>query len=389
MDGTMIGHRGRRAQGSRRMGGARAAGWLAMSAVFLMATAMARADEAPARNDHGAASELEAGTNALEPLDDDSASTTADHGNSNAPWDQSVSVDQQHEARAVFLEANKLARDRFFATAVTRYKQAITMWPHPAFHYNLALAQLELDQVIEARGSLARALQHGPEALGDKHDPARRHLALLDSQLGRIEVSCDEPGAQVMLDGQPLFTGAGRHQSVVRPGAHQLVATKPGLAPVVEQIVLAPGERGRFDLVFQYPEVTVTERRWAAWKSWSVVGVGAVLTLGGAYLDRRSTQAFDDYDRAIQDLCRPMQGCTDADIPPAIEGDRRRAQSEQRMAVAGYIAGGTVLAAGAVLVYLGRERQVRRLERPESSSLGALIPIISTDIAGMSAELRF
>lgn len=373
------------------MRGPLVAGWLAMSTLLAIAPAMAWAqpDEGSARNGRDHASERAMDLEDLELLGDESAPTPATPGRAGAPWAQGVAADQQHRAREVFLEANQLARDRFFATAATRYKQAIAIWPHPAFHYNLALAQLELDQIIEARSSLDRALQDGAEALGDKREPARRWLAVLDSQLGRIEVRCDEPGAQVVLDGQPLFTGVGQRERVVRPGVHQLVATKPGLAPVVQQIVLAPGERGRVGLVFQYPEVTVTERRWAAWRSWSVVGVGAALTLGGAYLDRRSTGAFDDYDSQLGERCRPMQGCTDDDIDPALEDLRQRAQRAQRLAMASYVAGGAVLATGAVLVYLGRERHVRRQERPASSSLSALVPMVSPEVAGVSAAFRF
>lgn len=394
MDGSVSGYRGgetRRPRGSGCTGGALVVGWLAMGTLcFIMpAVAWAQADDETARAGRDDASGRTMDLAALELLGDESASSTEGSDEASAPSSQGVSTDRQYEARAVFLEANQLARDRFFATAAARYKQAIAIWPHPAFRYNLALAQLELDQIIEARGSLERALQEDAEALGDKQEPARRQLAILDSQLGRIEVSCDEPGAQVMLDGQPLFTGAGRHESVVRPGVHQLVATKPGLAPVVQQVVLAPGERGRFGLAFQYPEVTVTERRWAAWKSWSVVGAGAVLTLGSTYLDWHSTRAFDEYDGEIKDRCRPMQGCTDEDLDPALEDARQRAQSEQHMAMAGYITGGAVLATGAVLVYLNRARQVRRQARPESSSLGALTPIISAEVAGVRAVFRF
>lgn len=407
MIGISATHRGR----TRAQAWARAwAGWVVASLAFASAPAWAqgeKGDEPVAEESTPAPGERGQDSAGLDLLDGDivpmaegQAGTDASPGKGTSPSgqaaagpDQAVSADQQRAARAVFLEANQLARDRFFATAATKYRQAIALWGHPAFHYNLALAQLHLDQTIEAYQSLQRALAQGSEALGDKYEPARQQLAILESQLGRIDVRCDEPGARVMLDGKTLFTGPGQHQAVVLPGAHQIVATKRGLAPVVEQVVLAPGEGDRFDLAFQYPEVTVSVRRWAAWKSWSVVGAGAALALSAMYLDRRSSQAFDDYDQAFRDrfldTCDPLEGCSAVEVSDQDEQRRQQAESEQRIAVGLYIAGGAVLAAGAVLAYLNRERLVSREVRPESAGSSAMVPMISADAVGVSAAFRF
>jgi hypothetical protein len=337
--------------------------------------------------------------------DDDAASATGPAQEEDAPWNQGVAVDQRRAAREVFLEANGLARKRFFATAAAKYRQAIELWPHPAFSYNLALAQLQLDQPIEAHASLRRAVEHGPAPVGDRYDQARQQIARIESELGAIEVTCAEPGARVMLDGKLVFTGPGVYRGVVRPGAHQVVAIRRGLAPVVEQLVVSPGEHGGVALVFEYPEVEVAVpvRRWAAWQSYAVVGAGAALVLAGSALDWHSTRMFDEHDRdfhAAFPTGYRADTATEADRRVRAELDDRlgRAESEQRMAVIGYAVGGATLATGAVLAYLGRERTYRKRVRvapgedaanAPSTTTSSVAPLIAPGVIGVSAGFHF
>jgi hypothetical protein len=339
------------------------------------------------------------------PLADDSAAPAVDAAEEEAPWNQGVDIAQRRAAREVFLEANGLARKRFFATAAAKYRQAIEIWPHPAFSYNLALAQLQLDQPIEAHASLRRAVEHGTAPLGDRYEQARQQISRIESELGAIEVTCAEPGARVMLDGKLVFTGPGVYRGVVRPGAHQVVAIRPGLAPVVEQVVVSPGEHGGVTLLFEYPEVEVAVpvRRWAAWKPSAVVGVGAALVLAGAALDWHSTRMYDEHDRdfraAFPTGYRAGDATEDERRTRADLDDRLgRAESEQRMAVIGYAVGGATLATGAVLAYLGRERTYRKrlrvapgddAEPAPRTATSSVAPLIAPGVIGVSAGFHF
>src|SRR5690606_17313490 len=124
------------------------------------------------------------------------------------PWSRGVSMAQRQEARALFREGNRLLQVPLFAQAAEEYLAAIALWPHPAFHYHLAIAQLNLVQSIEAYESLGQAMQYGRDALGEReHRQAQEYLRRLEKQLGRVVVICDEPGAEVTLDGRHLLTG--------------------------------------------------------------------------------------------------------------------------------------------------------------------------------------
>lgn len=333
------------------------------------------------------------GPAALSPLARISAEAVAAAG-SNAPWSNGVALARRQTARDIFVAANDLARKRFFASAAAQYRQALEIWPHPAFFYNLAMVQLQLEQPIEAHANLERAVEHGSEPLDGRYIQARQQLALLESELSPIVVGCAEPGAQVMLDGKLLFRGPGRHRGIVRPGTHQLVATRRGLTPVVEQIVVAPGEKGRFVLTFEYPELAVSRRPWPAWRSQAVVGAGAALLLAAGILDWHSSRMFDEYDRMVEDGC--PRGCTDEMSPPGLDDLKSRARREQHVATATYVASGAALATGMILMYFGRERTTRRRMRPppepeaETGAVsGAFMPLVSPGSMGVSAMLRF
>lgn len=316
-----------------------------------------------------------------------SASTGA--GGEDEPWNRGVSIAQRRAARQMFLQANDSARRRYFATAASRYKRAFQLWPHPAFAYNLALAQRQLDQPVEAHANLERAIAHGAAPLAGRYDQAQQQIAEIETELALVEVVCDEPGAHVMLNGKPLFTGPGRHRGVARPGVHQLVATRRGLVPVVEQIVLSPGEPARFALAFAQPESNAT--RWRDRAAISAAGAGIVLLGAGGALDWHSSRLFDEYERALVRGC-PM-GCKGG-VPPAIESRRVRAVNEQRAAVAAYAVGGAALATSVVLALLDHERTPRRRtlpapERETSAPRSSVAPLVSPGVIGVSAGFRF
>jgi hypothetical protein len=213
-------------------------------------------------------------------------------------------------------------------------------------------------------------------------------------------VACEEQGAEVTLNGQRVFTGPGRYEAMVRPGGHQLVASKVGRLTATELAVLSPGDHGRYELVLALPAFMAAERRWAAWKPWAVVGAAAVVMAGAGYLDYHSSQGFDRFDGEFDTLCR--DGCPQDEVSRTLRDSLDRAEREQRIAQVSYAVGGAVLITGVALVYLNRERLVRHggEERQEGKARGARIaplpardavfrPALGPGRAGIEVELRF
>lgn len=306
------------------------------------------------------------------------------------PWAEGVPLEQQVKARDLFMEGNVLLRDTLFAGAASRYEQAIALWAHPAFHYNLALARIHLDQPILAYEGMRRAVEHGPAPLGqDRYEHARSYLQLLRNQLAELEVACDQPGAEVTLDGKPLFVAPGRYQGLVEPGGHQVVASAAGRIPDTEQLVLAPGQHVRVSVAPLFLQVR-EQRRWAAWRPWAVVGAGAAVALLGGALQWRVDRELGAFDRGVDELtCEEptdedaRRDCETVGLGPSDEASWRRATWQQRAAVASYALGGAAVVTGAVLLVLNRAQPVREyVERP-------LTLMLAPDHVGITARLRF
>jgi tetratricopeptide (TPR) repeat protein len=158
------------------------------------------------------------------------------------PWNTGVTPGARDAARQAFLEGNRLFHIPVFLRAAEKYTEALTKWKHPVFYFNLAITQINLGQYLEAHHNLDTALAFGAEPLGaDRAREARKQLGEIERQLGQIHIRCSIPGAEVLLDGEPLFTSPGSRDLWVSARAHEVTASKPGYAPLSKQVIVAAG----------------------------------------------------------------------------------------------------------------------------------------------------
>lgn len=305
------------------------------------------------------------------------------------PWVEGVPLEHRRQAYALFLEGNTIIKDGLFPRAVEKYKAALDLWEHPAFHYNLGIAQMNLDQIVDAYQRFQAARQHGPRPIGeDKYKQAQVYLNLLGNQLAEIEVICEEPDAEVVLDGKILFRGPGRQHVLVRPGGHRAEAVKPGRLPDGRQLVLDPGSRKIVTLAPQLPLHLSTTRRWPQSLPWAVAGAGAVVLAAAGGMDFYSSRLFHRFDGEFDELCPAAVGCKDSEVPRDLRAKLDRAYTWQWAARATYVAGGLTVATSAALLYLNRERIVQE-RRPDAAAGLSLKPMLVPQGAGMSVYLRF
>lgn len=323
-------------------------------------------------------------------------SPSSEDSGASVPWNQGVPTDERRAAREIFREGNRLIQIPLFAKAAARYQQAIARWKHPAFYYNLAIAQLNLDQLIAAYGNLKEAIRYGDGPLGKaKYQQALTHIRVLESQLGRIEVSCAIPGARVALDGKQIFVGPGHYQGLVSAGEHQVTASKSGYMAASKQLNVSAGKIGRVELMLlTLDEMSESTRRWRSWKPWAVVGAGTLATVTGVFLHWQSAGNFSDFDtRFLQLSCITQPnphspGCGSDDIPAPMSQQLSRAEWQQRIAVTSYVAGGTTILTGLILVYMNRPRLIARVRQERSAQL-ALSPLLLPQATGVVAGFRF
>ena len=180
------------------------------------------------------------------------------------PWANGVTPDRIQAASKAFVEGNAQLNDGIFTKAVELYREALKSWDHPAIHYNLALALMNLDQPVEVYGELEKAISFGPAPLEkDKFEHAKEYMKVVESSITEIEVSCAKPGAKVSVDGKEVFVAPGRYKARVRIGKHAFVAEKQGYNAQIDAPFVGPGEHFRIELkLYTHEELTRYKRRW-------------------------------------------------------------------------------------------------------------------------------
>lgn len=300
------------------------------------------------------------------------------------PWARGVSVDDQTRAQELFARGNELHDQGLFKPALDLYRQAIRHWDHPAIRYNIAVALINLERLLEAHENLAVALRFGGAGLEPGvQKQAREYQRLLDGQVVRLVVDCVDPGARVSLDGRDLMACPGSRTELVLAGGHRLVAEKPGHLTRTLDLALAGGQQRKIHLdLLSIQESTVTRRRWARWKPWAVVGAGVAVGLVGLGFQLQSRATLRSYDDAVAVLC-PDTPCET--LPPVVTGAYDDAMLQNRVAIGLFVTGGVATAAGLTLVWLNRGVT----ERIGYGDSPAITPVVGPGVAGLSFGGRF
>jgi len=306
------------------------------------------------------------------------------------PWAKGVSAADQRTALQLFQKGNGDLKNSFFLDAANAYRDALKHWDHPAIHYNLVLALLNLDQPVEVHEHLVAAMKYGAAPLDeDKLAQAKRYKSLVEKQLTHLTLTCSEPGAKVVLDGKPLFTAPGNFDGWVRSGPHTIVATKEGFESNQVSKSLPGGKALAMDLkLYTAADLTEYRRKWKGWVPWAVVGAGIVVGAAGGGMHYLAHQDFASFDNAIK-------GCASADpavggcIPDASAASKRsQGNTLQAAAIGAYAVGGAALVTGAILVYVNR-LQPYRIDPNDKHVDVSVAPMIGPGQAGVWAQARF
>lgn len=301
------------------------------------------------------------------------------------PWAVGVSETDQTRALELLTQGNALVEQGRFADGLDLYRKALAIWDHPAIRANLAVALLNLDRRIDAYQELEQALRFGPAALEPEiYQQALKDERLLRGEIVTLTIECVDAKTRVSLDAKDLgMSCPGSTKQLVRAGRHQLVAVKPGY--LTRTIELAPSGGDslteRIDLKTT-EEATFYRRRWVGWKSWLVVGAGALVSLGGMGVELQSRATFRSYDRAVAVLCA-SRPCTE--LPAVVSDAYDEGVLEHRIALGLLATGGAVVVSGAVLLWLNR---------PIAEQIGYDgKPIVSASVAAdhvtVAAQVRF
>jgi len=299
------------------------------------------------------------------------------------PWERDVAAEDRRVAETLFDQAVELHEQLLRDQAVARYEEALSRWENPHIRWNLALVMMDMGQYLRAHEHLERALSWGREAFDppDWEKITGMRQTLLRQHLAVIEARCDQPHAELALDGKPWFRGPGAARQVVLPGEHVITARKPGYFPLARSIVLPAGTQGAVTVAMSVDGI-FEKRRWAPWKPRAVLGGGLAVGIAGAalYWDARwQLRAARD---ELAARCDGQLIC-DPETPSAY----RRGRWRHHIATGAMATAGTAAAAGLVLLFINQPRAYRTENR--ESGRFQIVPLASPDTAGVSARLRF
>jgi hypothetical protein len=104
------------------------------------------------------------------------------------------------------------------------------------------LARRDERQALEA----FRAYLRGSGLPEGRRADAEAHLITLQRKFGEIEVACEVPGAEILLDGRLVGHSPLGKSILLYPGAHELTVSKEGYLPLRKTFQIAGGQRTPF-----------------------------------------------------------------------------------------------------------------------------------------------
>lgn len=305
---------------------------------------------------------------------------------SDREWAKNASEEDQEKANSILQEGNALLKESFFSKAIEKYTESLKYWDHPGTHYNMALALLTMDDPITTHHHLERAIAYGPDPLEqDKYDYAVNYLALLKKQVTLVEISCQEPGAEVRFDGKFLFRAPGKEELLVLRDEHQVEATKPGFERTLINKRMDSDEPIKINLKLYRPdELYVYSRPYPLWIPITVTAAGVLVAGAGGLSTYLSKTKYNTFDGDIQDDPDCEFGC---EPNGTAQGHRDAGDTFRTLGWIGYAAGGAIFATGVTLWVLDRKNATRIT--PEEQGEFSFTPIIGPGTAGLVGTGRF
>jgi hypothetical protein len=241
------------------------------------------------------------------------------------------------QAQTLLGQGTKLYGQGDVAGALEKFSAAYAAYPSPKLMFNIAQANRDLGRPVEALEAFEKFLAGVADASSETVADVRKSVAELQRKLGRIQIDCETPGAEVSIDGRsvglaplpdPIWATPGHHQVTAKHASAALaiedVDVSAGsvstvtvrLAPVVVPVAApAPKAAPDFDLQATLPSSGAREGWWLGRKwTWVAAGSTVLLAAGAVTAGVLMQSKFDSLRSSCGagNLARP--GCTQSDI---------------------------------------------------------------------------
>jgi hypothetical protein len=281
------------------------------------------------------------------------AMTSAARADDKSPWATGVPEETQAKANALFAEANALFAEQAHTAALEKYRAALALWDHPLIRFNVAVTLIRLDRILEAADDLESALRFGDKPFSKElYRQALDYRALVGGRVGDLEVSCDQPGAHIQLDGKPWFACPGTHKQRLLAGEHVLVGERAGDLTSSQRVVVIGGavHRERITLV-PLDRAIVLRYPISRWIPWTIGAAGLAVAAGGLAVYYSGRNELDKFYDNLAEQC--PNGCK-LEEEALLSGEKSSALLKGKLGIGLMIGGGVVAVVGGALVLFNR-----------------------------------
>ena len=131
-------------------------------------------------------------------------------------------------ARLKLREGSRQLREGDYADALRSFQEGYRIVPSPKIFFNFALAYQGLARYADALEAFERFVAQATDAAPDNLAQAREQIAELKSKVGFLSVTCQQAGADILVDGHARAKVPQKTPLAVDPGLHQLVVELGG-----------------------------------------------------------------------------------------------------------------------------------------------------------------
>lgn len=151
------------------------------------------------------------------------------------------SEDGKAKAQVLLKDGARLYERGDLAAALEKFNQAYAEYASPKLLFNIGQASRDLHLFAEAMSAFERFLAEATDVPPDMEEEARRSVAELRVNLGRVHIQCATTGAEISVDGKVVGRAPLRDLIWETPGKHQVTAKHPDTMPAVEDVEVVVG----------------------------------------------------------------------------------------------------------------------------------------------------
>ena len=129
--------------------------------------------------------------------------------------------------------------------ALDKFEAAFHLFPSPKILFNMGKARNELGQAADAVNDFERFLDEAPYAQKESRDEAERLIKVLRPQLSYLDLTTDDVGSRIAVDGREVGTAPLARPLAVMPGPHEVHFDKAGMLTETRSVAPVAGQKLR------------------------------------------------------------------------------------------------------------------------------------------------